>query len=154
PSGKLPLCGVPGEAYRPRRHLLSPRGEGGRLCRGRSMRRSSLRGKVLLGFVLVVVAGLGAVAWLERQTLLTWFYLHNLSQAGEADREAWAARVAGLDEAAVPGLLGCLGRDEPRACGNACLALDRLGQRWRDHGTRWPDLAARLVEAFPRCSGT
>jgi len=118
------------------------------------MRRSSLRGKVLLGFVLVVVAGLGAVAWLERQTLLTWFYLHNLSQAGEADREAWAARVAGLDEAAVPGLLGCLGRDEPRACGNACLALDRLGQRWRDHGTRWPDLAARLVEAFPRCSGT
>jgi hypothetical protein len=91
-------------------------------------------------------------AWVERAPLLAWVYLRELARAGEGDRAAWVERVASLDKAVVPGLLGCLAREDARACANAQAALARLAERWGPDDRRRGDLAAQLVEAYPRLS--
>jgi HEAT repeats len=115
------------------------------------MRRLSFRSKVLLGG-LVLLGAAAAVAWYERVPLLTWFCVRALGRAGEADRDVWADRVVGLGDAAVPELIGCLARDDPRLCESARVALARFVSRWGAEDPRRPELAARLVEAFPRLS--
>jgi hypothetical protein len=62
----------------------------------------------------------------------------------------WAERVAGLDRAALPGLLRLLEQEDSRICGNAQAALARLTVRWPADDPRWTDLADRLAAAFPR----
>jgi hypothetical protein len=110
----------------------------------------SWRAAVGLLTALVLLAGGGA--WLERGPLLAWLYLRELARAGEGDRAAWVERVAALDAVALPGLLDCLVHDDARACGNARAALARVAERWGPDDRRRGDLAARLVEAFPRLS--
>jgi hypothetical protein len=110
------------------------------------------KGKFLIGFV-VLAALAGSMAWVERGTLLAWFYLQRLAAADEAGREAWVERVAGLGEEAVPGLLGMLGRPDPRACGNARAALERLVADWGSTADpRTADLALHLAREFSRLS--
>jgi hypothetical protein len=103
---------------------------------------------ILTTLVLVVVG----FAWVERAPLLAWVYLRELARAGEGDRAAWVERVASLDAAVVPGLLDCLTRDDSRVCANAQAALARLAERWGPDDRRRGDLAARMVEAYPRLS--
>jgi hypothetical protein len=104
---------------------------------------------VLLGALALLLLG-SAAAYVERRPLLAWVYVQGLARAGAADRDAWADRVAGLDQAAVPGLLACLGRGGPETCANAEAALRRLAERWDRDPARHASLAARLAEAFPR----
>jgi hypothetical protein len=103
---------------------------------------------VLLTLGLLAAGG----AWWQRGPLLTWCYLYELARAGDAERDFWAARVAGLGRAAVPGLLSCLGRPEPSACAGAEAALARMAERWGPDDPRWPELAGELADAFPRLS--
>lgn len=98
-----------------------------------------------VGALLLVLGGL---AWLERGPLLAWYYLRQLSTAPEANREAWAARVAGLGEAALPGLVELLGRADAQACGNARLALERLAQTWGPDDARVVTIAQDLGRAL------
>jgi hypothetical protein len=104
---------------------------------------------LLTGVLLLAGAVLG---WVERQPVLAWVYVQGLARAGAADRDAWAERVATLDEAAVPGLLACLGRGDAQACDNARAALARLAERRGKDDRRRAALAARLADAFPRLS--
>src|SRR5262249_50811300 len=94
---------------------------------------------------LLIAAGAGL--WLGRGPLLGWYYLHGLATA-DGDRDRWAERVAGLDGAAVPPLLECLGRDDARACANARAALLALVRRWGGDGR-----PHRLSEDFAGLSG-
>jgi hypothetical protein len=113
------------------------------------------RGSNKKTFGLVVLAVLligGGLAWLERAPLLAWFYVHRLARAGEGDRERWAERVAGLEEAALPGLLDCLTREDETACGNAREALIRMCDHWGRSNARTAALAARVARDFPRLS--
>ncbi len=95
---------------------------------------------------------LGGAAWVAREPLLCWYSLRGLEKAEEGDRDLWAERVAGLGAAALPGLLECLGRDDPRACANAGAALLRLAGRWEADDARGADLARRLDDGFARLS--
>jgi hypothetical protein len=99
--------------------------------------------------LLLLAAG---AAWVERGPLLAWVFLRELARAGEGDRAAWVERVAALDTAALPGLLDCLTRDDPRACANARAALARLVERWSPDDRRRGEVAAGLVESFARLS--
>jgi hypothetical protein len=102
--------------------------------------------KVLI--VVVVLLALGAAAWLERTPLLAWYYVRGLAGADEAGRDAWAERVAGLDGAALPGLLKLLGRDDDAVCANARAGLACLVRRWPPDDPRRAELAERLEERF------
>lgn len=102
-------------------------------------------------FLLLVLACAGGL-WLERQPILTWYYLRGLTQANESDRELWAERVAGQGDPAVSGLLDCLARDDDRICDNARLALSRLCGSLPQDDPRWSTLTERLAGEFPRLS--
>jgi hypothetical protein len=105
-----------------------------------------------LGLPALALLAAGLVAYLERVPLTAWYVLGALSSADGNSRAAWADRAARLGEAAVPGLLRCLERGDDRACGNACLALDRFSRPWPADDPRWPPFAGRLADAFPRFS--
>jgi hypothetical protein len=110
-------------------------------------RRSWLTSKwTILG--AVALGALAVVVWLEWTPILAWYYLRGLARAGEGEREVWVQRVARLDAAALPGLLDCLRRDEPRVCANARAALSYLIHRWGRQDPRTAALAGRLAEAF------
>lgn len=106
--------------------------------------------KVLTVVALFVVLVCSALAWWQREELQAWYYLRGLATASEADREAWAERVAALDDAAVPGLLACLAGGDATSCSNAAPALEKLGERWNPEDARRGVLAGRLAEAYPR----
>src|SRR5437868_2494296 len=111
-----------------------------------ALRSKKVVGLVILGILLAVAGGL----WVERTPLLAWYYVRGLAGAGEGDRAAWVKRVAGLDRAAWPGLLECLGRPEGRGAANAEAALLQIAKAWEPTDGRWDDLAGRLAEAFGR----
>ncbi len=110
------------------------------------------RTRLVIGLLLLaLLVGAGGV-WLKQTALQAWYSIRQLSQASGAARDTWAVRVAALDEAAVPGLLECLARNEPAVCVNAEVALARLVQRWGTADPRVPVLMGQLAEAFPRLS--
>jgi hypothetical protein len=120
---------------------------------GCAMVRSRWSGKKLVGaFALVIVFGCGAVAWVERTWLLAWFYVGRLAKSGESDRDRWAENVAGLEEAAVPGLLDLLMESDEEVCRNARAGLEKIGERWGPGSSRASGLATRLARDFPRLS--
>src|SRR5262249_47025893 len=114
---RIALAGAAPPAYSagPRKcYLPSPLGgEGGNprspspLARTPRMRRFFPCGRKTLA-ALAVLLVLAAGAWWQRTPLLAWYSLRGLAAADEAGRAAWAARVARLDGAAVPGLLDLL----------------------------------------------
>jgi len=103
------------------------------------------------GATLVVAAAL-AVFWFAGTPLLTWYYLHGLTHADEADREGWVKRLVALDFEAVPGLLDCLKGDDERGCENVAAALTALIDAWPPQDPRRAELALRLESAYARCS--
>jgi hypothetical protein len=117
------------------------------------MQRSTLWNKrtAIVLTLMIFLAGAG-ISWLERSSLQTWFYLRGLARADEANQALWVGRVAGLDSAALPGLVDLLAQDDPRACTNAEAALAMLCERWNMDDPRRVDLTRRLLEGMPRFS--
>jgi hypothetical protein len=116
------------------------------------MRRWSLRAKGYLAGLLALVVAAAVVAWLERNPLLTWYTLHRLTGANEADREAWAEQTAALDEAAVPGLIARLTCPEEGVCANIEAAVLHLATRWGTQDERTARFSGFLADGFPRMS--
>jgi len=110
-------------------------------------------GRYVLGLVILVLLGLGVLAWLERATLLAWFHVRMLVTASDENREARAARVAQLGDAAVPGLLDYLQREEPAVCFNARTGLTALvRQSGGLSETRTTDLVTGMSREFAHFS--
>jgi hypothetical protein len=108
--------------------------------------------KFLGALTIVFVLGCAVVAWRERSTLLSWFYIRNLTRAPPDKRERWVERVANLGETAIPGLFDCLTRSDKQVCGNARAALERMTHSWSSGDGRTADLALRLAREFARFS--
>ncbi|MGH7170722.1 MAG: HEAT repeat domain-containing protein [Gemmataceae bacterium] len=108
--------------------------------------------KFLGGLLMVFLLGCGIVAWRERVTLLSWFYIRGLARASDTNRPRWVGRVANLGEAAFPGLFDCLTQSDARICANARAVLVRLTHTWGNGDARTADLALRLAREFPRFS--
>jgi HEAT repeat protein len=104
--------------------------------------------KFLVALFLAILLGGAGVAWMERATLLAWFYVRGLAQAGEGQRQRWVDRVAGLGEAALPGLTDCLADSDGAVCRNAGAALADLSGRWGCADTRTVALALHLGRDF------
>jgi HEAT repeat protein len=97
--------------------------------------------------IFLILGGAGAF-WLEREPLLTWYYLRGLAHADESERGVWLERVATLGGAALPGLLDQLGGEDVPARANATAALDRISGEWERDDARWSDLTERLASKF------
>lgn len=108
------------------------------------------RWKWLGGLLLVALVGAAGLAWVGRTPVLTWYYVRGLTLADEAERDAWARHVVGLDEAAVPRLLDALAQDDPRVCLNVQAALAALADRWGRDDPRRVGLTQALHERFGR----
>jgi hypothetical protein len=115
------------------------------------MRVFSRCGKKSL-IAIAVLLVLGGVGWLNRAPLLTWYGMHSLAAASEQERAGWVEWVAGLDVAALPGLLDLLARDDARACANAEAFLSMLARRWGQADARTLRLSTQLSERFTRFS--
>jgi hypothetical protein len=109
--------------------------------------RQGRRTFVVLTAGILLLLGVGI--WLGHEPVLSWYYLRALARADEGEREQWADRVAGLDQAAVPALLDLLSRDD-RTCTNARAGLTALVHRWGSGDVHTHDLARRLTERFAR----
>jgi hypothetical protein len=113
---------------------------------------SFLNKKVLGALFFVLLMGAAALVWVERTPLLSWYYVHNLAKAKEADRGVWVERVAGLGEPALGDLLECLNDPSPECCDNARAALEKLTAQWGPGDTRTISLALRCGREFQRMS--
>lgn len=108
--------------------------------------------KFLGGLLLVFLVGCGIVAWRERSSLLSWFYIYNLARAPDANRPRWVGRVANLGETALPGLFDCLSQSDAHVCANARAALEQMTLSWGYEHARTAELGLRLAREFDRFS--
>lgn len=108
--------------------------------------------KFLTALLLVLLFGCGVVAWRERDSLLSWFYIHNLIHASESNRQRWVGRVANLGETALPRLFDCLTQSEACVCASVRAALEQMTQSWDNDEARTADLVRRLAHEFARFS--
>jgi hypothetical protein len=106
----------------------------------------------IAGLLLVFLLGCGIVAWSERASLLSWFYVYNLTRASEANRQRWVDQVANLGELAFPRLFDCLSQTDAGVCANARAALEQMTHSWGSGDARTADLALRLAREFSRFS--
>jgi len=106
------------------------------------MRRKHLA-LILMGFL-----ALGLGLWLGRTQLLAWYYVHQLAQADDGDRETWVDRVSNLNDSAVPFLIKFLGRDDDLGCQNVACAIHVLVIRWGWDDPRTHSLSGKLADAF------
>jgi hypothetical protein len=104
--------------------------------------------------LLVFLFGCGIVAWRERASLLSWFYVYNLARASESNRERWVERVANLGEMALPRLFDCLTQDDTQVCANARAALELMSRMWGSGDARTADLALVLSREFAHFSAS
>ena len=110
------------------------------------------RRKFLTPLLLVFLFGGGIVAWRERAALLSWFYVRNLANASENNRQRWVSRVANLGEMALPRLFDCLTQADASVCANARAALEQMTRSWGNGDARIADLAFRLAREFAHFS--
>lgn len=108
--------------------------------------------KFLTVLLLVFLLGCGLVAWRERASLLSWFYVYNLARASESNRQSWADRVANLGETALPRLFDCLTQEDAQVCTNARAALESMSRTWANDEARTADLALHLSREFAHFS--
>jgi hypothetical protein len=102
--------------------------------------------------VAVVLVLLGGLAWVERTTLLSWYYVRNLAKADEGSQAAWAERVAGVGEVAVPDLLAHLNDVDPAVCRNVRAGLSGVSRQWGVGDARTVALAMRCGREFNQYS--
>jgi hypothetical protein len=111
-----------------------------------------LRNRKVLGGLALTVLLAGAIAWLERCALLSWFCVRGLCRSCEAGRACWVKRVARLGEPAVPRLVECLCLPEVKACRNVQAALAHISAAWGAADARSVELTLLLARSFPRFS--
>jgi hypothetical protein len=116
-------------------------------------RRGLLRSRKLIAALMVgALLILTGIAWLERTPLLVFYFVHRLQGANESDRQSWVERVAALDFVAIPQLIDCLRRADPRVCANAQACLLKMVQRWGLGDLRRVQLAECLALRFATLS--
>src|SRR2546430_2630773 len=102
---------------------------------------------------LLAFAGLAGLGWSQRQPVLAWYHVRQLSFAYQENRETCANKVVELDEAAVPFLLAGLQKPDALVCGNMQFALVLLTKKWGVTDARSQRLVERLHGQFDDFSG-
>jgi HEAT repeats len=93
---------------------------------------------------LLLVAALSGVAYWQREPVLAWYYVRQLTHTYQENRDAYARKVATLEEAALPGVLEGLQSSDAIVCGNMQYALLLMTEQWGVADPR----SQRLVECL------
>ncbi|MBI3821137.1 MAG: HEAT repeat domain-containing protein [Planctomycetes bacterium] len=101
---------------------------------------------------LGVLALLAGVAFWQRQPVLAWYHVRQLSFAYQENRENCAKRVADLDEAALPAVLAELRNPDAVVCSNMQYALQLMTTRWGIADPRSQRLVEKLHGTFAEFS--
>jgi HEAT repeats len=112
----------------------------------------SSRGKRIGSVGILLLAGVAAALWLEREPLRAWYAVRGLCAASETERDGWVERVVACDAAVVPWLAARLTDPDVRVCANVQTALVRLLKAWGEEPDKRADLADHLTQTFPRAS--
>jgi hypothetical protein len=80
--------------------------------------------------ILAMLAGLGA--W-QKEPLLAWWRVRQVTAADETNREARISQVVDLGQAALPRLVKSLETADAHGCANLERALVGLARRWQTH---------------------
>jgi HEAT repeat protein len=110
-----------------------------------------LRHHKKLTFFAIMLAGT-VVFWWGRAPVMRWYVIQRLAQADDSQRSEWALRVAGLDAAAMSGLIDLLRRNDAKVCANSSAALAALEKRWGAGDSRTAKLADNLYQSFSSLS--
>ncbi|MBI2803638.1 MAG: HEAT repeat domain-containing protein [Planctomycetes bacterium] len=102
--------------------------------------------------VLLALTGLGGLAWWQHKPVLAWHYVGQLAKAGVGNREAWAAKVAGLDEVAWPDIFCALENKDVDVCANMEYALVLQTRQWAVADPRTQHLVVSVQDRFARFS--
>ncbi len=97
---------------------------------------------------LLILATLAGMGWWQRQPLLAWWQVRELTRANEANREVCVARVVALEEAALPRLFDGLATADENVCANLESALCGLAVRWKTADPRSAPLLDQLRSRF------
>jgi len=117
------------------------------------MNTSGRRGGKFLGGLLILLLLVGSLAWVERTTLLAWFRVRLLARAGEDNRDARAAQVAQLGDAALDDLFACLRQKDADVCRNVRAGVAALVEMGGGiTGRRSVDVAGKLAREYPNLS--
>jgi hypothetical protein len=106
----------------------------------------------LLYFLLILLLTAGVVAWWQRHTLMAWYAVRGLQQAGEPARAAWITRIAEHPRAALPFLFASLRKNDHRSCDNVKQCLLQLWRGWNLDDPRRTQLMQLLAQEFGRFS--
>ncbi len=103
--------------------------------------------------LLLVLTGIGGIAFWQRHSALAWFHVRQLSTASKDDCEEHAKGVASLREAALPHVISRLRDRDEGVCGNMQRALFLIFTDWGAADTRTQlavdQLQARFEEFSP-----
>jgi hypothetical protein len=102
---------------------------------------------------LTILGLLAGAAWWQRKPFLAKYYVQQLGQADEANRDGWVAGVIGLEEAALPALLKALENADKRTCDNLEFALVGLVRGWGPADPRSQMLLEQLAVRFDSLNG-
>jgi len=91
-----------------------------------------------------VLSGLAGATWWERDPIIAWYYVRQLSYAYEEDRESWAKKVADLESVAVPRLLDGLHDPDALVCENLQQPLFLMMKSWGLADPRMQELTEKL----------
>jgi HEAT repeat protein len=112
------------------------------------MRRLLTLGWKARWLVLILVVGIGVAGWVQRGSILTRYYLERLARCAEGDEDAWVGRIATLDNAATPGLLAALRKDDAKVTSRVERCLGRLMQRWGPSDPRTVGVVVQSAKDF------
>jgi HEAT repeats len=107
-----------------------------------------MAGPKKLLILLALFGVLGGVGWWQRRPVMAWYYVKQLGQASEENRDGWTANVISLDEAAIPSLLTALDNADKKASANLETALLGLLNDWGPGDARSENLLRELNARF------
>jgi HEAT repeats len=101
---------------------------------------------------LLVAACLAGLAYWQRQPVLAWYYVRQLSYAYEEDRDICAKKVASLQEGALPRVFARLQDPDAIVCGNMQHALLLMTKGWGMEEPRTQHLVESVNAHFEKFS--
>jgi hypothetical protein len=97
---------------------------------------------------IIVLAGIASLVGWQRHQVAAWYYVRQLTNAYEENRENYANKVADLDESALPYVLDGLQSKDAIVCANLQYALVLMTKRWDVTDPRTQSLVERVSARF------